>query len=273
GEPAATRSEVAVQPDGRLSFLEARDVVAAGLTIDQLRGELDKQLGQYRRSARTMVSPVAFRSKKYHMLGLVAQKGSFTLDRPMTVVEAVARARGFETGASSGDVVDLADLQHAFLVRNGQRKEIDFQKLFAAGDLTQNIAVEPGDYFYFPPADQREVYVLGAVMHPGPALLNDHSTSLRAVATRGGFTNKAWRTKVLVVRGSLTEPKPIVVNLADVLLGKAPDVALEAHDIVYVSNRPWWKAEDLLDEAASAFTQAFVVYWTSDKIIPVVPLQ
>ena len=273
GEPAATRAEVAVQPDGRLSFLEARDVVAAGLTIDQLRGELDKQLGQYRRSARTMVSPVAFRSKKYHMLGLVAQKGSFTLDRPMTVVEAVARARGFETGASSGDVVDLADLQHAFLVRNGQRKEIDFQKLFAAGDLTQNIAVEPGDYFYFPPADQREVYVLGAVLHPGPALLTDHSTTLRAVATRGGFTNKAWRTKVLVVRGSLTEPHPIVVNLADVLTGKSADIALEAHDIVYVSNRPWWKAEDLLDEAASAFTQAFVVYWTSDKIIPVVPLQ
>lgn len=273
GEPATTRAEVAVQPDGRLSFLEARDVVASGLTIDQLREELDRQLGNYRRSARTMITPRDFRSKKYHMLGLVAQKGAFTLDRPMTVVEAVARARGFETSAASGDVMELADLSHSFLVRNGQRKEVNFARLFTEGDLSQNVAVEPGDYFYFPPADLREVYVLGEVAHPGPATLTANSTTLRAVATRGGFTQKAWRGRVLVVRGSLAEPKPMVVNLSDVLAGRAADLPLEPHDIVYVSSRPWWKAESLLDEAASAFTQAFVVYWTSDKVIPVVPLQ
>ncbi len=273
GDPAATRSEVAVQPDGRLSFLEARDVTANGLTIDQLRAELDHELSNYRRSARTMITPIAFRSKKYFMLGLVTQKGAYTLDRPMTVVEAVARARGFETSAASGDVMDLADLSHAFLVRNGERKPIDFARLFTAGDLSQNVAVEPGDYFYFPPADLREVYVLGEVAQPGPAVLTGHSTTLRAVATRGGFTAKAWRGRVLVVRGSLAEPKPLVVNLGEVLAGRAADLPLEPHDIVYVSARPWWKAEDLLDEAASAFTQAFVVYWTSDKVIPVVPLR
>lgn len=273
GDVADTRAEVTVQPDGRLSFLEARDVVAAGLTVDQLRGELDRSLSEYHRSARTMITPVAFRSKKYHMLGLVSQRGAFTLDRPMTVVEAVARARGFETGARSGDVMELADLSHAFVIRNGQRLDVDFAKLFTDGDLSQNIAVEPGDYFYFPPATLREVYVLGEVARPGPASVTADSTTLRAVATRGGFTDKAWRNKVLVVRGSMSEPKPMVVNLADVLAGKAPDLELEPHDIVYVSSRPWWKAEDLLDEAARAFTQAFVVYWTSDKVVPVVPLQ
>jgi protein involved in polysaccharide export with SLBB domain len=273
GDLAGTRSEVTVQPDGRLSFLEARDVVAAGLTVDQLRAELDRHLADYHRSARTMITPVAFRSKKYHILGLVSQRGAFTLDRPMTVVEAVARARGFETSAASGDVTELADLKHAFLIRNGQRQQVDFARLFNSGDLSQNIAVEPGDYFYFPPANLREVYVLGEVARPGPASVTEHSTTLRAVATRGGFTDRAWRGKVLVVRGSLADPQPMIVNLADVLAGKAPDLALEPHDIIYVSARPWWKAEQLLDEAARAFTAAFVVYWTSDKVIPVVPLQ
>jgi protein involved in polysaccharide export with SLBB domain/capsular polysaccharide biosynthesis protein len=273
GEPVTSRAEVTVQPDGRINFLEAHDVVANGLTIDQLREEIDRKLGEFRRSPRTMVTPVAFRSKKYHMLGLVSQKGSFTLDRPMTVVEAVARARGFETSATSGDVVETADLQHAFLIRNGQRKPVDFDRLFSAGDLSQNIPVEPGDYFYFPPADLREVYVLGQVMHPGPATLSEQSTSLRAIATRGGFTRKAWRDRVLVVRGSMSNPQPMVVNLSDVLEGRAPDIALEPHDIVYVAARPWSKAEDLLDEAASSFAQAFVIYWASDNVIPVVPLQ
>ena len=273
GEPTASRAEIAVQPDGRINYLEARDVVASGLTVDELRMELDRRLGEFRRSARTTVSPVAFRSKKYHMLGLVSQRGSFTLDRPMTVVEAIARARGFETSAATGDVMELADLSHAFLIRNGERKPVDFARLFTDGDLSQNIAVEPGDYFYFPPADLREVYVLGEVLHPGPATLTEKSTSLRAVAARGGFTDRAWRGRVLVVRGSLTQPQALVVNLRDVLEGRAADMELEPHDIVYVGARPWWKAEELLDEAASAFTQAFVVYWTSDKVVPVVPLQ
>jgi protein involved in polysaccharide export with SLBB domain/capsular polysaccharide biosynthesis protein len=273
GEPVTARAEVTVQPDGRINFLEAHDVVANGLTIDQLRQELDGKLGEFRREPRTMITPVAFRSKKYHMLGLVSQKGSFTLDRPMTVVEAVARARGFETSATSGDVVELADLQHAFLIRNGQRKAVDFDRLFSAGDLSQNIPVEPGDYFYFPPADLREVYVLGQVMHPGPATLSDRSTSLRAIATRGGFTKKAWRDRVLVVRGSMSNPQPMTVNLNDVLEGRAPDIALEPHDIIYVAARPWSKAEELLDEAASSFAQSFVIYWASDNVVPVVPLQ
>lgn len=273
GEPTLARDEVTIQPDGRISFLEARDIEAAGLTIDQLRTRLDEQLAEFRRAPRTMISPVAFNSKRYYMLGRVVEKGSFTLDRPLTVVEAVARARGFETTFSGGDVVDTADLSHAFLVRDGRRAEVNFEQLFNSGDLSQNIAIEPGDYLYFPPADVREVYVLGEVAQPGPATLTGTSSTLRAVASRGGFTNRAWRHRVLVVRGSLNQPQAMVVNLADVLNGRAPDVELEPRDIIYVSARPWIKAEELLDEAASAFTQAFMVYWTSDKIIPVVPLR
>jgi protein involved in polysaccharide export with SLBB domain/capsular polysaccharide biosynthesis protein len=272
GEPAATRAEVTVQPDGRLSFLEARDVVAQGLTIDEFRQELDRELGNFRRAARTMVSPVAFRSKKYYMLGLVAQRGTFTLDRPMTIVEAVARARGFETESSSGETTELADLRHAFLVRNGQRQPVDFARLFTAGDLSQNIPVEPGDYFFFPPADLQEVFVLGEVRQPGPATLSPESTTLRAVASRGGFTDRAWRDRVLVVRGSLSQPTAFVVNLGDVLAGRVADVPLEPKDIVYVSARPWAKVEELLDEAAMAFVRSYVVYWTSDNVIPITPL-
>jgi len=271
GEPA-TRAEITVQPDGRISFLEARDVVANGLTIDELRGKLDDELGRYRRAARTMISPVAFRSKKYYMLGLIAQRGAFTLDRPMTVVEAVARARGFATSAASGDVTEMADLQHAFLVRDGKRQDINFQRLFASGDLSQNIPVEPNDYFYFPPASMNQVYVLGEVRAPGPAVVGDQATSLRAIASRGGFTDRAWRDQVLIVRGSLNDPKPIQVNLAAVLRGEAADVTLEPQDIIYVSSHPFWKVGELLNEAARAFTQALVVYWTSDHVIPVVPL-
>lgn len=270
GEPTLTRPEVAVQPDGRISFLEARDVPVAGLTVDEARAKLDEELAKYRRAPRTMVAPVEFHSKKYFMLGKVAQKGVFTLDRPLTVVEAVARAKGFETGLSGRNVVELPDLSRSFLMRGGRAAPVDFERLFTAGDLAQNIAVEPGDYFYFPPSDLPEVYLLGELESPGPVTYTANLTAARAIAGRGGLNSRAWWRKVLVVRGSLQHPETFVVDLADVLAAKEPDLALRPRDIVFVSARPWFKAEELLDDVASAFAQSVVVFWTTDKVIPVV---
>ena len=270
GEPELTQPEVAVQPDGRISFLEAGDVRASGLTIDALRAKLDEELAKFRRAPRTLVAPVAFHSKKYLMLGKIAHKGVFTLDRPLTVVEAVARAHGFETGLADRNVVELADLSRSFLIRQGRQAPVNFEKLFAAGDLTQNIAVEPGDYFYFPPADLQEIYLLGEVRTPGPVTYTDGLTVARAIAGRGGFNPKAWWRRVLVVRGSLGHPQTFTIDLVDVLAARQPDLKLEPRDIVFVSARPWFKAEDLLDDAIAAFAQSVVVFWTTDKVIPVV---
>src|SRR5205807_3077259 len=92
GQPELTRTEVAIGPDGRVSYLEAQDVLATGLSVDELRQKLDAEISKYRRAPRTIITPVAFKSKKYFMLGKVTTKGVFTLDRPLTVLEALARA-------------------------------------------------------------------------------------------------------------------------------------------------------------------------------------
>src|SRR5512137_2072614 len=39
--PDTERQDVPVGPDGRITFLQARDVIATGLTIDELRDKLD----------------------------------------------------------------------------------------------------------------------------------------------------------------------------------------------------------------------------------------
>src|SRR5688572_24564801 len=41
GEPALLRPEVPIGPDGKLSYLQAAEVLAAGLTVDELRARLD----------------------------------------------------------------------------------------------------------------------------------------------------------------------------------------------------------------------------------------
>ncbi|MEW6305519.1 MAG: polysaccharide biosynthesis/export family protein [Verrucomicrobiota bacterium] len=270
GEPELTRTDVFIGPDGRISFLEAHDILAAGLTVDELRAKLDEELSKYRRAPRTVVVPSSFRSKKYYLLGHVTQRGVFTLERPTSIIEAVARARGLETGLADQTIVEMADLSRSFLVRHGERVMVDFEKLFLEGDLTQNIALEPDDYLYFPANNLKEVYVLGEVTNPGLFGFIPDTTVLAAISRRGGFTQKAWKGRVLVVRGSLNKPEAHVVDINDVLNARAPDLKLQPRDIVYVSSRPWVKAEELLDAATQAFAQAAVIVWTGGNVGPLI---
>jgi protein involved in polysaccharide export with SLBB domain/capsular polysaccharide biosynthesis protein len=270
GEPTLTQVGVPIGPDGRVGFLEAQDVQAAGLTVDELRARLDEELAKYRRAPRSIITPVAFNSKKYFLLGSVAREGVFTLDRPLTIVEAVARARGFQTALQRRNLVEVADLQRAFLARHGERLTVDFEKLFQRGDLSQNIPLAPDDYLYFPPADLKQVYVLGEVMTPGIAPGTAEASALRAIAERGGFTHRAWKKKILVVRGSLDHPQAFVVDADAVLSARAPDFKLEPDDIVYVHYRPWIRAEELLDLAATAFVQSAVISWTGIHAGPLI---
>jgi len=267
GAPELARAEVSIGPDGRVSYLEAQDVRADGLTIDELRAALDKELANYRRAPRTMVTPIAFRSKRYYILGKVMTKGVYTLDRPMTVLEAIARAHGLENGLVDRNVVDLADFQKSFLARGGKRYPLNFEKLFQGGDLSQNIPIEPGDYIYFPSTDVKEVYVVGEVRLPGAVTYNSDLTIMGALTERGGYSERAYKTKVVVVRGSLNNPQTFAVNTHAILDGKEVDFKLQPRDIIYVNSRPFIKVEELADLAATAFIQSLITSWVGIDIV------
>jgi protein involved in polysaccharide export with SLBB domain/capsular polysaccharide biosynthesis protein len=267
GQPELAAVDVTVGPDGRLSYLEAQDVLASGLSIDELRDKLDHELSKYRRAPHTMITPVAFRSKKYFMLGKIMVKGAYTLDRPLTVLEAIARAKGFENGIMNRSVVDLADFSRSFIARDGKRIPLNFEKLFEAGDLSQNIPIEPNDYVYIAPINIQQVYVIGEVRLPGEASYAPGRTLISVITERGGFNEKAYRARVLVVRGSLNHPQAYAVNVAAILRGEQPDFQLEARDIIYVSRHPFARVEELADLAATAFIQSVITSFVDTKVI------
>jgi protein involved in polysaccharide export with SLBB domain/uncharacterized protein involved in exopolysaccharide biosynthesis len=270
GNAALSRTNVFIGPDGRITYLQANGLTAAGLSIEELRQKLDEQLSDFYTSPRTMVIPVAFNSKKYFMLGKVNAKGAYPLDRPLTLLEAVARAKGLETGLYQRTTVEMADLGRSFIVRGNEKLDVDFSRLFLEGDLSQNISIEPNDYIFFASTGANDIYVLGEVMLPGPLGFISDATVMTAITDRGGYSEKAYKKRVLVVRGSLSEPETFVVDSGGTLDGRLQDFRLESGDIVYVSRRPWVKAEELLDEAASSFIQGAVTTWAGVNVGPII---
>jgi protein involved in polysaccharide export with SLBB domain len=267
--PETAKKDVPIGPDGRINFLQARDIMAAGLTIDELRAKMDEALAKYYQNPRSIVTPASFHSKKYIVLGAVASKGVYTFDRPLRVIEAIARAGGLDTGLYGARTVELADLQRSFLVRNGQRVPVDFERLFQRGDLSQNVPLQPDDYLYFALASANEIYLLGEVMLPGVQVFSAKPTAIAAIALGGGFTQRAFKSRVLVVRGSLDHPETFVVDTTAILAGKAKDFRLQPRDIVYVSRNPWVAAGEIVDMAAKAFVQAALVQATTLHVAPI----
>lgn len=273
GRREFTRTQVPINPDGTINYLQVHGFKAAGLTIDELRTGLSSALRNYITNAQIIVTPAAFRSKKYFILGTVTDRGAYTLDRPMSLLEATARARGIATGLVEQNTVEIADLRRAFIVRDGKKLPVDFSKLFFEGDLSQNIQLQPGDYIYFPGSSSNEACIVGAVSSQGHVGVTEGLSALGAITIRGGFSPSAWKKKILIVRSQpdSKQPEIITIDAAAILAGKQKDVLLKPRDIIYVHEKPWQRATEVLALAMRAFVQTGAATWTGNNIGPILP--
>lgn len=270
GQPELERKGITVAPDGTVTYLQARSIPASGRTIDELRASLSHELGRFYKNAIVMVTPNLFQSRKAYVLGKVVKKGAINLDRPMTLLELVAEAGGLETGLFQQNTVELADLGRSFLMRGSSRVPVNMESLFLHGDMTQNVAVQPGDYLYFPSANTNEIYVLGDVKMQGTQGLLAHTSVHSAIAQAGGFTPKAYTKRVLVVRGALDKPQTFTVDVDDIMSARTKGFRLEPKDIVFIADKPWARAEELLSFALNAFFQGAVSSWSGANIGPMI---
>ena len=265
GRPELDRNGFRVSPDGSISYLQAQNILVTGLTINETRLKIEEGLMGYFKSPRVIITPVEVGSKRFSILGKVVKKGVYTLSTPTTLVEAVAQAGGIETGLFERKTVEIADMDRSFITRKGYHLPVDFRKLFNEGDLSQNIALEPNDFIYIASSVSNDYFVLGAVVTPGVQGYTADASLVSALTRRGGLTDRAFTDKVLVVRGSFSNPETHVISLKDILAAKARDFKLLPDDIVYVSERPWIVAEDILKLAASAFATSMASTWINNN--------
>ena len=262
GRPDLTRVNLFVEPDGNINYLQATGIHAEGLTIDGLRAKLEDALSVYYKHPRVMIAPKELHSKKYFILGKVEAAGAYPMDHPVSLVEAVAQAKGVQLGLVEDKTVELCDYAHSFVLRQGKHLPVDFEALFIRGDTSQNVTLEANDYIYMASALANNIYILGDVLRPGSQGYTSDMTVTGAIALRGGFTETAYRDRVLVLRGSLDHPQRFVININRTLKGYQTDFHIQPHDLIFVNPRPWQFAEQVMDAAISAFTTSATTTWT-----------
>lgn len=259
-EEAGSRAMTSVGPDGKIYFHLLPGLDVWGLTLGETRDLLQEELARRFYEGKRPQIGITLRnveSKRVWLLGRLQNSGVYPAASPMTLLESISQAGG--TLSSPGSPTELADLHRSFVVRDGQLLPVDFRQLLLEGDMTQNIYLQPDDFVYVPSASAREVFVLGAVALPRPVEYVKEITLVSAVAQAGGTIKNAYISHVAIVRGSLTEPKIAVVDYKEIVQGKAPDVRLEARDIVYVPFSPYRTLTKYADLILTTFVRAVAI--------------
>lgn len=233
-EPELNINGIPIRPDGRISFPLVGDVIAEGLTVSELNDSLTTKLSRFILSPKVSVIVQNFNSQQFTIFGEVVKPGVYPLITDISITEALAGAGGLNKGQFRATSVELADLTHAFIARQGEVLPVDFVRLIRQGDLRYDISLQSGDYIYIPSGLSKEVYILGEVNNPMLFAFRENMPMSRTLAQAEGFTPDADLKRIHILRGSLTNPSVLMINFKEVLAGRAKEVPLEPGDVIYV---------------------------------------
>lgn len=247
-EPDLTVDGLPIRPDGMISFPLIGDLEAEQKTVEAVRLDLTDQLGYFLVDPKVTVVVKKYVSQRYTIIGQIVKPGTFSLDTETRLTQALARSGGLTQGQFHASSIELADLSHAFISRDGKMLPVDFVALFHAGDLRYDLPLKSGDYIYIPSGLSREVYVLGEVRRPDMFAFREGLPLSKALVIAEGFTREADLSRVHVVRGSLTNPALYIVNMKEVFAGRALDISLQPGDVVFVPATGLSKWSDIINK-------------------------
>ncbi len=172
------------------------------------------------------------RNKVFFAHGEFERPGKYALEKNMTVVEAIAIARGIKDTAlygklkvrrkQEGDVYkDIVETD----LNNGVIKKTEAEGMF----------LQPDDVLVI---ERNKIYLIyGEVRRAGEYILYDKMTVFRAITLAGGFTKWGSPKRVKVLRLKEDgEYETIKVNIKAVIEGgAAADIELQAGDIIIAS--------------------------------------
>jgi polysaccharide export outer membrane protein len=143
-ELAAT---VPVRPDGKISTPLVEDMVAVGKNPSGLARDIEKVLGEYVRSPQVnvIVTQPASVFSQVKVIGQVQRPQALAFREGMTVLDAVLAVGGLAPYAAGNRA-------RIMRVENGHQRElkIKLSALVNDGDMTQNLALRPGDVLVIP---------------------------------------------------------------------------------------------------------------------------
>lgn len=234
-----TPASFVVNQDGAIQYPHVGMLKIAGLTEPQARELLTTRLAHYINKPNVTLTVQSYRSKRIYVDGEVKTPGVQTInDIPMSLVEAINRAGGFQPSADQSQIS---------LNRKGMSYRINLPQLVQRGVNPGDIMLVNGDVLRVRSRDESKVFVSGEVIGPRALQMRNGRLSLsEALGESGGINPLTGDARqIYVVRKSTAEA--VVYQLSATSSGAlalAEGFELEPKDIIYVAATPltnWYR--------------------------------
>lgn len=238
-------TELVVDDAGLLHVPLAGPVEVGGKDLSSAAREVEAAVQAYDRFARvtlTLVRPAGHRAT---VLGAVTTPGVVTLQPGMRLADVLATVGGPRVETSGEEMVEIADLAAARVVREGVALPVSLASAMR-GEPRHNVLLRAGDLIYVPSTRGETVSVLGLVTKPKTV---HHHPGLRlseAITKAGGLAPGADGGDVRVVRGPLSAPKVYTASISALFAGEAADVELVKGDVVFVTEHWFASVTDVM---------------------------
>ena len=228
-------SSILIAPDGTASLPLVGLLKLSGLNMEDATNLIQDKLSRYLRTPIVTLSPLTVSGYYFTIAGRVVRPGNYTVSIGQTrLLDAIALSGGFQTGSFHSDTIELADLDNAYIKREGRKLPVDFKKLVYEGDDLLNIPILNGDYIYVPSTMNGYIIFLGEVGSNSYVGFTEGMTLLQGLSYVNGLKTDTYSSYVRVIRGGMENTVVYTVDIDKVLNGKMKDFKLQANDIIYV---------------------------------------
>ena len=222
-----------IGPDGMVGFAFMGQVKLSGNTIAQGAEIIREGLMPYVKNPVVSITVLEVQSETATIAGACAKPGVYGISNSTRLADFYAMAGSSAERLFNGVDVDVADLEHSILVRNGEILPVDFRKAIDKGDLLNNVRIRKGDYVFIAQRLESSVIICGEVKNPHKRLYEPGMGLLETLTAAGWLTESHWK-HVIIIRDGLANPRLYKVNVDGILAGKCRNVLLKAGDVVYV---------------------------------------
>ena len=159
------------------------------------------------------------------LMGEVARPGFYPI---------VGSGRLFDILAEAGGITQTAGQAITITHKNGVSQQMVHLSSDAAQSFAANVPMQQGDMVIVSKAGV--IYVVGEVLAPSGFLMDEKGqySVMKAVAMAHGLTKLAQSGKARIVRKTPFGQQEIPVRLNKILHSKAPDVPMQANDILFI---------------------------------------
>ena len=232
--PELTRT-VRVDADGNIRLPMLKEPIQVrGMVPSQLESAIAKALtkGNVLVDPVVTVTIVEYQSRPVNVVGAVKNPLVFQATRPIPLLDAIARAGGIREDAGSDIVVSKEAMQDGKPTRITQT--IPVRKLIDNADPSLNVMLHGGEEVLVPEA--LKIYVVGNVRKPGayPVRSDEETTILQLLALSEGLAPYSAKVAYVYRRAPGGTKTELPVELGKIMKRKAPDVPLQANDILYI---------------------------------------